>query len=138
MKHGSPANKHALLDPDSYYICQRCTACCRWPGDVRLEENEIPRIAEYLNLSEEAFIERYTRLRTNRNGLSLIERDDHSCIMLKDGGCRIHEVKPSQCAGFPNYWNFPGWQKQCEAVPIPIDEAMRIGLVDESDYSDGK
>lgn len=127
--HGSPVNREVLLDPDTFYVCQRCTACCRWPGDVRLEEEEIPRIAGFLGLDEEEFIGRYTRLRSNRRGLSLVERENHECIMLEDGGCRIHEVKPSQCAGFPNRWNFPGWRDSCEAVPIPIGEARARGLV---------
>ena len=34
---GSPANREVLLDPHVHYVCQRCTACCKWPGDVRLE-----------------------------------------------------------------------------------------------------
>jgi Fe-S-cluster containining protein len=130
MNHGSPANRDVFLDPETYYVCQRCTACCRWPGDVRLEDGEVARIAEFLGMPGERFIERYTRLRSDRKGLSLIEHPDHSCIMLRNGGCRIHEVKPDQCAGFPNRWNFPGWRKECEAVPIPMSEAVRLGLVD--------
>ncbi|GAA5483343.1 YkgJ family cysteine cluster protein [Haloferula sargassicola] len=125
---GSPGNATTWLDPDTYYVCRRCTACCRWPGDVRLEEHEIPRIAAHLGLEESEFIERFTRLRTNRQGLSLIEQPDHACIMLEDGGCRIHAVKPSQCAGFPNKWNFPGWREVCEARPIPMAEARDRGL----------
>lgn len=125
--YGSPANRGVMLDVENFYVCQRCTACCRWPGDVRLEEEEVPRIAAFLGLSEADFIERFTRLRTNRQGLSLIEKENHECVMLENGGCRIHEVKPSQCAGFPNRWNFEGWRKVCEAVPIPMAEAVRRG-----------
>ncbi|MEP4078789.1 YkgJ family cysteine cluster protein [Haloferula sp.] len=128
-EHGSPGNRDVYLDPDTFYVCQRCTNCCKWPGDVRLEDDEIPRIAEFLGMKMDDFLERYTRLRTNRQGLSLIEKENHECIMLKKGGCRIHEVKPEQCAGFPNKWNFPGWQKECEAAPMPMEEARRAGLV---------
>ena len=28
-------------------------------------------------------------------------------------------VKPLQCGGFPNEWNFPGWREVCEAIEIP-------------------
>jgi Fe-S-cluster containining protein len=118
--HGSPGNQHVRLEPDVFYVCQRCTACCRWPGDVRLEDDEIPRIAAFLGLTESEFIERYTRLRTNRQGLSLIEREGHECIMLDGDACRIHPVKPAQCEGFPNRWNFPGWRDVCHAVPVPV------------------
>ena len=117
--HGSPGNRRTVLEPGVRYVCQRCTACCKWPGDVRLEDDEIPRIAGFLKMTEDAFIARYTRLRTNRQGLSLVEKENHECIMLEGNACLIHPVKPEQCAGFPNKWNFPGWRQVCEAVPVP-------------------
>ena len=118
---GSPLNRETVLDPRVHYVCQRCTACCRWPGDVRVGDDEIGRIAEFLGLAEGEFIERFTRLRSDRQGLSLREKEDHECIMLDGKACRIHEVKPDQCSGFPNRWNFPGWREVCEAVPVPTD-----------------
>lgn len=121
--HGSPGNRDVGLHDGLRYVCQRCTACCRWPGDVRLELEELPIIAGFLGMSEEEFIGKFTRLRTNRQGLSLIEQPDHACIMLEDGGCRIHPVKPEQCRGFPDKWNFPGWRKVCEAIPVRIFSA---------------
>ena len=121
--YGSPGNSHSVLEPGIHYVCQRCTACCKWPGDVRLESGEIPVIAAFLGLSEADFLDRYTRLRTNRQGLSLIEKPNHECIMLDGNSCRIHPVKPAQCAGFPNKWNFPGWRQVCEAIPVAVDEA---------------
>ena len=122
--HGSPGNRQTVLEPGVRYVCQRCTACCKWPGDVRLEEDEIRPIAAFLNLTEVEFIAQYTRLRTNRMGLSLIEKPDHSCIMLEGNSCRIHPVKPAQCSGFPNKWNFPGWRQVCEAIPVLVNEGM--------------
>lgn len=121
--HGSPVNDLSILEPSVHYVCQRCNACCKWPGDVRIAESEISSIAAHLSITEDDFIARFTRLRTNRQGLSLIERENHECIMLVGEGCSIHAVKPSQCAGFPNKWNFPGWRDICEAIPIP-NEAM--------------
>lgn len=121
--HGSPGYGGVDLDPAVRYVCQRCTACCKWPGDVRLEEEEIPEIAAFLGLGEMEFIERFTRLRANRNGLSLLEKENHECVMLDGIDCRIHEVKPAQCRGFPNRWNFPGWRQVCEAIPVRVDPA---------------
>lgn len=118
-----------------WYQCDRCTACCKWPGDVRVEGEEIDAIADFLGMEVDAFIQQYTRLRQNRNGLSLIERANHECIMLEGGKCRIQPVKPYQCKGFPNRWNFPGWQDVCQAKPIPMDQALALGLVDEGDIS---
>jgi len=126
---GSPGNRDVLLDPEVFYACDRCTACCKWPGDVRLEEDEIPAIAAHLGLTEPDFLDRFTRLRTNRQGLSLIEKDNHECIMLDGDSCRIHAVKPEQCRGFPNKWNFPGWRQVCQAKAVPMPEARARGLV---------
>jgi Fe-S-cluster containining protein len=117
-----------VSEPDSYFVCQRCTACCRWPGDVKVSAAEIDAIAGFLAIPVAEFIERFTRLRTDRNGLSIIERPNHECSMLEDGGCRIHPVKPEQCRGFPNKWNFPGWRDVCEAIPLPLGEARARGL----------
>ena len=121
LSHGSPANGHTVLEPGVNYVCQRCTACCKWPGDVRLEDQDLVMISSFLNILENEFIAKFTRLRTNRQGLSLIEKENHECVMLDGDSCRIHPVKPSQCAGFPNQWNFPGWRDLCEAIPVSVD-----------------
>lgn len=124
-----------MKNPDTWYQCDRCQACCKWPGDVKVEDNEVDAIAEHLGMDVDDFIDKYTRLRMNRNGLSLIEKDNDECIMLENGGCKIQAVKPFQCKGFPNRWNFPGWQKQCQAKPVPMQEAIDRGLVEGTDLS---
>jgi Fe-S-cluster containining protein len=124
VSHGSPGNDQTVLEPGVHYVCQRCNACCQWPGDVRVSAHEITRIACFLGMAEGDFISRYTRLRTNRTGLSLVEKENHECVMLENGGCRIHAVKPSQCAGFPNKWNFPGWRGSCRAIPVPVPNTL--------------
>ena len=104
-------------NPEIVYKCTRCGACCRWEGDVCLEEGEVDVIACFLEISTEEFVEEFCRLRKNRKGLSLIDLDGGACIMLEEGACRINDVKPEQCRKFPNGWNFPGWRNLCKAVP---------------------
>ena len=100
------------------YACQRCTNCCRWPGFVKLTDADITAISGFLGLSEHDFIQNLTRLRPHRDGLALIDQPDGACIFLEGGDCRIQPVKPLQCRGFPNTWNFPGWREVCEAIEI--------------------
>lgn len=107
--------------PRIHYACQRCANCCKWPGDVVLWEDEIDRIADYLQISIAEFIERFTRLRANRTGLSLTEKENGECVFLEGLDCRINPVKPQQCRDFPNKWNFPGWRERCEAVEMRLD-----------------
>ena len=84
--------------------CQRCAACCRWPGEVRLTDDDVARLAASLCVTEQDFIENHTRLRKDRRGLALHARPDHSCIFLERNSCVVQAVKPRQCGEFPNRW----------------------------------
>ncbi len=104
-----------------FYECQRCTACCRWPGQVKLTEEEIRRIAAHLGLTEFDFIQRDTRLRPDRRGLALEERADGACVFLDGRDCVIQPVKPRQCRDFPNRWRFEGFEQFCRAQPVQVE-----------------
>ena len=112
--------------------CQRCTACCRWPGQVRLTNEEITRLAAFKDMSEVDFIQQFTRLRWDRGGLALQEKPDGGCVFLDGDDCSVQSVKPQQCRDFPNLWNFPGFQQTCKAFPREVTEAeyeRRIALI---------
>jgi len=103
-----------------FYECDRCTACCRWPGEVRLTDTELTVISNYLGLTEAAFIEKFTRLNRQRTGLTVAEQPGGACVFLDGENCRVQPVKPQQCRDFPNLWNFPGFEKLCRARPIEL------------------
>jgi Fe-S-cluster containining protein len=105
------------------YQCQRCTACCRWPGFVKIGDAEITALAGYLQVSEHEFIQNYTRLRPQRDGLALNDKENGECIFLEGNDCAVQAVKPVQCTGFPNTWSFPGWRESCEAMPTLVEQA---------------
>lgn len=100
-------------DTGIIHTCQRCGACCRWEGDVCLTQEEVTAMAAFLGLDEGDFVNTYCRLQRNRQGLSLIDTEDGACIMLRETGCAVQAVKPSQCRDFPLKWNFPGWEQRC-------------------------
>jgi len=112
-----------------FHDCQRCTACCRWPGQVRLTEAEIMRIAKFLQLGDADFIQRYTRLRPDRRGLALLEQADGACILLEGNLCSVQAVKPQQCRDFPNLWKYPEAEKYCRAIPREVSEAEYVRRV---------
>lgn len=117
--HSPPVNVPAP-DPPVHFQCQRCGNCCRWPGFVKVTDADIAALAVFLGLGEDEFIQRHTRLRPTRDGLALNDKPNGECTFL-DGvnRCTVQPVKPGQCGGFPNAWNFPGWRAVCEAVPVP-------------------
>ena len=103
------------LPADAAFVCRRCGACCRETGYVHLADAEIDAIAAHLGIEVGAFIERYTRLVRNRQGLSLIERDNGACILLGEGGdCLTESVKPLQCRQFPFVWRYDDVQHICK------------------------
>src|ERR1043166_8313141 len=109
-----------------FHECQRCTACCRWPGQVRLTDDEIARLAAFKGMSEFDFVQQFTRLRADRRGLALQEKSGGECIFLSGHDCSVQPVKPQQCRDFPNLWNFPGFEKICRAIPrLVSDEEYR-------------
>ena len=104
------------------FTCVCCGACCRIKGGiVRLSDAEIARIAAYLGVSEEEFIDRETVVSPDRKCLILKDAPDGSgaCGMLDNQGlCRIHAVKPDQCATFPYDWANDDSALSCEGLKI--------------------
>ena len=87
-------------------------------GVLRATLTDITAISGFLGLTDLEFIEQFTRLRPRRDGLALTDQPDGACIFLEGRDCRIQPVKPIQCGGFPNTWNFPGWREVCEAIEV--------------------
>jgi hypothetical protein len=109
--------------------CQRCAACCRWPGEVRLDDGELARLAAFKGLEEVEFIQRFTRLTKDRRGLSLEEKPNGECVFLDGLDCTVQPVKPQQCRDFPNLWNFPGFEKTCRALARLVNAGDYARLV---------
>ena len=103
------------------FQCLRCGNCCRHKGQVKLREGEIEAIAGQLGMTVDAFIARYTRLRPDRQGLSLTEAPDGSCVFLENSptSCRIQAAKPGQCREFPISWKYPDLEQVCVAARTP-------------------
>ena len=107
------------------FKCQGCGACCRIKdGIVRVGADEIKRIAAFLGMSEQEFIDRETEIAPDRKGLILKSRADESCVYLTDDNrCRIHPVKPDKCRTFPFEWTNPDSAEVCPALNFPAEKA---------------
>jgi Fe-S-cluster containining protein len=103
-----------------------------------LTDEEISRLAAFRGVSEFDFIQRFTRLTSDRRGLALHDKPDGECVFLEGNDCSVQPVKPQQCRDFPNLWNFPGFEKICQAVPrkVSADEFRRL-TTGECDASGG-
>lgn len=78
-------------------------------------------MAALRGVSEDDFIARYTRLRRDRRGLSLVEKENGECVFLDGTACAVQSAKPQQCRDFPNLWRFPGFEATCRATSHELD-----------------
>jgi Fe-S-cluster containining protein len=84
------------------FQCQTgCTKCCEEQGFVYLTEDDITRLARYLQLAPADFEKRYVFRTKNLRRLRVPRYAQ--CAFLKADGCSVHPAKPLQCASFP-YW----------------------------------
>lgn len=85
------------------FKCTGCGACCTGaPGYVWVTEEDIERIAQFLNISAEEC--RTTYVRRVHGRLSLKERPkNYDCVFLEGKRCTIYPVRPKQCRTFP-WW----------------------------------
>jgi hypothetical protein len=109
------------------FVCQRCGACCRWPGTVRVTADECDAIAAALGLPVAEFLARCTRLAPDRASLVLGEAEDGACLFLTpDRSCAIQAAKPRQCRAFPLDWTAgPEEMRQCAGWRAAATAAAR-------------
>ncbi|MBR1871068.1 MAG: YkgJ family cysteine cluster protein [Kiritimatiellae bacterium] len=106
-----------MLD-EAEFRCLGCGACCRIKdGIVRVGDGEIARIAAFLGMDENSFIERECEIAPDRKGLMLRSTEDGACVWLTTSNrCRINQVKPDQCRTFPFSWRNPDSGEVCPAL----------------------
>ena len=110
---------------EANFNCRGCGACCRIKdGIVRVGDDEVRRIAAFLGMSEQEFIDRETEIAPDRKTLILKSCPDDSCAYLTDDNrCRIHPVKPNKCRTFPFEWTNPDSVEVCPALNFPAEKA---------------
>lgn len=118
-------------------LAPECSDCCsgkRGEGYVWVNADEMEAIAAYLKMAFEKFTRSY--IRQIDWSFSLIERPNHDCVFLKDGGCSIYEVRPTQCRTYP-FWpdvmRAPEtWQREGEQCPgIGADTLVDVGEIEK-------
>lgn len=88
---------------------------------MRVNADEISRIARYLQISEDEFIKDHTDLSPDRQGLILRSRPNGECVYLNSENlCTINEVKPDKCRTFPFEWVNPDSASVCPGLFFDI------------------
>ena len=105
------------------FPCRGCGNCCRATGYVRLLPEEPARIAQYLGMPPDRFLDQYTRLTQDRRALALNETSTGACIFLTAASrCAIQNVKPRQCRDYPSRWHSAELMAACRG----FSDASRV------------
>ncbi len=90
-----------FFDKGIRFECRKCGTCCTGePGVIYVDEEEITRIADFVEVPRDVFVERCLYLL--KESYSIRETDDGRCIFFENG-CAIYPVRPLQCSTFP-FW----------------------------------
>ena len=109
------------------YDCCKCGNCCKL-YDITVDKNDIEVISEYLELSENDFIEKY--LTADGEGYKI--KDKPCCFLDADGKCRIYAVRPNVCRDFPytnkpyRLYNMYGLLSFSEECPVIFEVIKRL------------
>jgi Fe-S-cluster containining protein len=84
------------------FKCTNCGECCKLPGGrVEIDLPETIEAANFLNLSVDAFLQKYCT--TENNQIKLKDNAEKHCVFLEDDHCKIYLSRPLQCRTFP-FW----------------------------------
>ncbi len=88
---------------DLRFECQPdCAKCCEVEGYVYLSEDDVTRIAAFLNLTQVEFEKQHV-YRTKHSRRLRKPGRGKQCGFLRGKQCSVHAVKPVQCRLFP-FW----------------------------------
>ncbi|MFW5971550.1 MAG: YkgJ family cysteine cluster protein [Desulfovermiculus sp.] len=108
-----------FFDSGIRFTCQQCGKCCTGePGTVRVDFQEMVKIADFLGISIHSLKLRF--LLPYNDGLTVKEAPNGSCLFF-DQGCRIYPVRPQQCRSFPFWLKYMrstyAWKQAAMACP---------------------
>ena len=104
------------------FECTRCGNCCTGsPGTVLVNDEEIAALAVRLELGDEEFRSRYTRVLYDGT-VSLQEKPDYDCVFYsRSEGCLVYEDRPRQCRTWPfwgsNLETSASWAREATGCP---------------------
>ncbi|MCX6991306.1 MAG: YkgJ family cysteine cluster protein [Chlamydiae bacterium] len=122
------------------FKCTQCGACCTGtPGYVWVSDEEIIEMSNFLKVTVEHFIKKFTRNVSGKR--ALLERPKtlpdlsvvYDCTFLKDNVCTLYNYRPRQCRTYPwwpeNIASKKAWEDEgtrCEGINHPDAETISL------------
>ena len=121
-KHFAALHNELFTD----YDCCQCHNCCE-RYTVKLTDEDADRIAVFLDISKDAFVQKYAQEASGGYEIK------PPCPFLeRDGKCRVQPCKPEECRGYP-YTDHPdrmaslyGVMEFAEVCPVVSEIVQRL------------
>lgn len=84
------------------FECKQCGECCRGEGGIRVQGDEIGRIARFLSITPAEFLSKQCYFRHGRYYINT-GADGFCVFFAREKQCTIHPVKPLPCTLWPFY-----------------------------------
>jgi Fe-S-cluster containining protein len=104
--------------------CRACAECCR-VTEVELVDRDVERLARYLGLRPQKFLEEYATQGSDREVI-LRRTEKEGCVFLQGNECTVYDARPGNCERFPHLVRGAGsiqsrmWQFVDRATYCPI------------------
>jgi len=105
--------------------CRSCANCCK-VAETDVTERDIKRLAKYLGITPQQFINEYTTTSAFEQKEPILRRRETGCIFLEGNDCTIYDARPDTCRDFPHLIRGAGsfesrmWQMPDRATYCPI------------------
>ncbi len=121
------------------FACTQCGKCCTGgPGYVWVDEEEIGKMADFLQVSKQEFLEKYTREVDGKRTLVELP-NSYDCIFLREKKCLLYEARPKQCKTFPfwpeNLTSRRAWNaaaRRCEGIDHPDAPLISLAQIQKT------
>ena len=99
-RHEDPVSSDLAQDGTAVFACQLCGQCCHGKGGIVLRGSDQARLAAFLALPLDEFLQKYTRGQGAKVYLS--EGADECCVFFTPHTlCTVHEARPDICRAWP-------------------------------------
>ncbi len=90
-----PSNKDEL---NEVFKCTQCGQCCKGYGGTFVNDDDILKIAKYLNITPQNVLVDYCQ---TSGGKPLLSIGENGYCIFWNKVCKIHPVKPRMCRTWP-------------------------------------
>jgi Fe-S-cluster containining protein len=120
LKKKNPKNilslqKKASAEAWAITDCLECANCCKTMTPT-FTKGEIKRISERVGMTYDKYFEKY--LKVDEDNGDIVNKTTPCQHLGKDNKCKVYDIRPGDCSGFPHFLRRDFWHQVDEKTYI--------------------